>query len=174
MNAGSSKNRWTSKHKIGRFDERGQRNKVASKSGGVSVGMPRFTTEHMDTANSTLELLSMGDNKRLLNPKVCQKGQHGLAGWHSYPISASGDSAWLVPSREHHLPMGKPGFRAARAWAGQTELQMPRHSAPLRLAVAQRGKGKVVSCLTQQQTKGPFKGGRIYKNHTYVNGFNAF
>lgn len=110
--------------------------------------MPRFTAEHMGTASSRLELLSMGANERLLNPKVCQKRQHvplWAPGWHSYPISASGESEWPMSSREHHLPAGKPGFRLARAWAGQTDLQMSQHSAPPRLALPQRGQRK--GCL---------------------------
>lgn len=84
-----------------------------------------------------LELLPMGENKRLLNPKVCQKRQHGptmgtrLA---LLPTSLSAENAWPVPSREHPLPMGKAGFRAARAWAAQTELKTSQHSAPPCLA----------------------------------------
>lgn len=62
-------------------------------------------------------------------------------GWHSYPISASGDNAQPVSSREHHLPMGKPGFKAARAWAGQTATNVPALSACMPVFQGRQRKG---------------------------------
>lgn len=157
---GSSKNRWTSKQKRWCFHERGQRNKAASESGDVNVGESGLHWAHGYCQLQARVALHGWE------PEICWiwrcvgRGSIGppcLLPGHQvatlYSISASGNSAWPISSRECHLWMGNQGFEAARAWAAQTELRLSHHPAPPCLAAAQRGQrtGCLLPCSTAEQ-----------------------
>lgn len=138
--------------------------------------------EHTGTASSKPELLSMGESQRFAEFEGVL-GEAALA----HPVFRLGTKLPLcTPSALLAIVPGQyQAENVTYEWATkalrQPEPGLHRQSyvCPItrHLHVWQQlreGKGLVVSCFAQQQSKGPYRQGRLYRIHTYGNGHNAF